>query len=362
MDINGTSGTSHPARVASGTQSSIKSFFQPRVPNYAPPPSAPIPQAEPTIGTNPTSTTLSNSPEPHNHTAHGTSIVLPTQASITPISENQVQPLRRINSLLLQIAYPDSFYRTIVDPSTRTSLSRVALWTDSPSIEPKVIGGIVCRLEPSDTNPRDCELYIQSLALLSPYRSHGLGTALLESIIAAATALTTVNVTSLYAHVWTENEDGLKWYAARGFTRDNYALQGYYRKLKPDTAWVLRRRLVPSDHLQYAKINGVSPRAPTPTSSKPVENDVVGSNSSAPPPAPAQGSRPSLRQATSYQDRRPDREWNDLPDEMAPPNLLTPQSGAASAASSRSSSTSRLEGKGKKKRQYPAAAFGESGR
>ncbi|KAH8811441.1 hypothetical protein F5884DRAFT_274347 [Xylogone sp. PMI_703] len=348
MDTNG---TSHSVKVASGTQSSIRSFFQPRAPNYTAPPSAPTSQPEPSSGAESASIPAPVPPELHSLPAHTFSVVLPKQASISPISENQVQPLRRINSLLLQIAYPDSFYRTIIDPSTRTSLSRVALWADSPSAEPKVIGGIVCRLEPSEANPRDCELYIQSLALLSPFRSKGLATALLESIVAAATGLTTVNVTSLYAHVWTENEDGLKWYAARGFTRDKYALQGYYRKLKPDTAWVLRRRLVPSDHLQHAKINGIS--SGVPTQDQPSDSGVASSN------APSPNLRPTIPQVASYQDRRPDREWNDLPDEMAPPNLLNPQSGAVSEASSRSSSKSR---QGKKKRQYPAAAFGDSGR
>lgn len=341
-------------KAQTGTQSSIRSFFQPRAPTYTPPPSLSDTQSNASGSIPSASIPLQNSPAPIDNGARDTSVTLPKQASITPISESQVQPLRRINSLLLQIPYPDSFYRTIVDPNTRTSLSRVAVWADSPSTEGKVVGGIVCRLEPSQMNPKECDLYIQSLALLSPYRSQGLATALLDSIIAATAHLTTVKVTSLYAHVWTENQDGLTWYAARGFTREKYALQGYYRKLKPDTAWVLRRRLVPSDHLQHAKLNGA---AAPPASTQTLQERPVSSNSIAPTP-PSGPPRPGPTHAVSYQDRRPDREWNDLPDEMAPPNLLNPQSVAGSSASSRSSSTSRVDARGKKKRQYPAAAFG----
>ena len=62
----------------------------------------------------------------------------------------------------------------------------------------------------------------------------------------------------------------------------------------------------------------------------------------------------------SFQDRRPDREWNDLPEDVLGASLLKPPSGSStrdgSAASSRSSSRSGT--KKKRERLYPAAAFG----
>lgn len=70
----------------------------------------------------------------------------------------------------------------------------------------------------------------------------------------------------------------------------------------------------------------------------------------------------------SFQNRAPDREWNDLPlDLLGAPNKtalsrttsVTDTAMGASAASSRSSSSSRTAGK--KKRHYPAAAFGSAG-
>ncbi len=73
--------------------------------------------------------------------------------------------------------------------------------------------------------------------------------------------------------------------------------------------------------------------------------------------------RPEIQSsARSFQERGPDREWNDLPEDVLGNTMLRPPSHLGSregsAASSRSSSRSGIEGKGKKKRIYPAAAFG----
>jgi hypothetical protein len=88
-----------------------------------------------------------------------------------------------------------------------------------------------------------------------------------------------------------------------------------------------------------------------------------------PPPAPASApipgsARPAAQpSARSFQERGPDREWNDLPEDvlgnvmLKAPSHLGSREG--SATSSRSSSRSGIEGKGKKKKRvYPAAAFG----
>lgn len=343
-------------------QPTIRSFFQPRQPSYTAPPSLPTPKP----GASLLPTTVSQTPPlagqisiKPTYTSPGEpkrSSSLPQQATISPVLEQHIQPLRRINSLLLPIHYPDSFYNTILSPANSISFSRAILWTSSPT-ESKVIGGIICRLDPAlsplstPEAPLHLEgahdIYIQSLALLSPYRSKGLAAEVLQEIVDAAIGQNAVRVASLYAHVWTENEDGLKWYTARGFKREEPILHGYYRKLKPDTAWILRRRLMPTDHLNTlpAQVSQASPslppvRAPTPVAARPM----------------AQSS------ARSFQERGPDREWNDLPEDVLANGMLKPPSHLGSregsTTSSRSSSRSGIEGKGKKKRVYPAAAFG----
>jgi N-alpha-acetyltransferase 50 len=365
MDANGSANT-----LNTRVQPSIRSFFQPRQPSYTAPPSLPASKPDVSIPASSLSQTPPSAASiPQKHTpqqAITSSTVhpqrpstLPQQATISPVLEQHIQPLRRINSLLLPIHYPDSFYHKILSPDAPISFSRTILWTSTSPAETKVVGGIICRLDPAlsplstPQNPIYIEgshdIYIQSLALLSPYRSKGLAAEVLQEIIEAAVGQNEVRVASLYAHVWTENEDALKWYTARGFKKEEPILHGYYRRLKPDTAWILRRCLMPTDHL-ITLPSQVPQTVPTPLP--------------APASAPIPGTtRPAAQpSARSFQERGPDREWNDIPEDvlgnvmLKPPSHLGSREG--SAASSRSSSRSGIEGKGKKKRVYPAAAFG----
>lgn len=320
------------------------------------------------------------------------------------------------------MTYPDAFYARILAPEVSGIFSRVILWQDDATSEPKVVGGIVCRLEPSPfggmegvaatrgramsaTNDSDgsqqqqqqqqqrystsskCHaIYIQSLTLLSPYRSHGLAAAALENIISSAALLRrmpaspgerpALHVATIYAHVWTENDEGLKWYAARGFSREGAGpVQGYYFKLRPDSAWIVRREIEggggsdgsTSVSAQLGAANATpTPQLVSPASTVAEAVNLIAMDNKPPrvlrttqvptPPTATPSPAPSM----SYQKTGPGAEWNDLPAEMVgsgPPlsgkstHLSAPGSGASS---SRSSSTARK----KKERSYPAAAFG----
>ncbi len=444
--------TTEPQTMSRAQQPSIRSFFQPRrQPEYAAPPSA--------------STSTSTAPPRHDH-AHendaalpvslppaapplpppttaakpvtipitlppnGVPILpsppsLPSGATIVPLAEQHIAALRRINSLLLPVPYPDSFYANILDPLVSGLFSRAILWQDSDADTPKVVGGLICRLEPNhfldaqgqplpqpspptrhpkaSNIPLDTPyhaIYIQSLTLLSPYRSLGLAAAALEHIIASATLLpaagSTIDARTIYAHVWTENEEGLRWYEARGFAREgNAPIKGYYFKLRPDTAWVMRRHIGASGTPPRSNTSGTSsstqpPRPPNgvlaaainlapiaspPTSAPPPPSS---SSSTSPPAGPPRSSRPpptpspapsATSSSLSFQNSRPESEWNDLPAEMMGPSpqLLVPPASTntngtgggstpASGASSRSSSTAG--GRRRKERAYPSAAFG----
>jgi len=359
-------------------QSSIRSFFKPKTPNYtAVPAASSLPASSP-----PTASTASLIPRETSEStaspatvesalsvppkstletrppAHAVSVpvgpspkpALPSQATITAIEPSHIASLKRINALLLCITYPDTFYSTILASTAHPSFSRAILWSPSPTptaSAPTLVGGLVTRIEPSSAASGTSTLYIQSLALLSPYRRYGLATAALDHIICGVIAHPLAEpITSLYAHVWTENEDGLEWYKKRGFTITEPVVHGYYRRLKPDTAWILRRTLVPSDHIKHA--------ASAPPSAGPA-TDVTAATAS------VQRSSPP-KSGTSFQTTRPESEWNDLPtDILLPSRGSTPQlrrdgsgpsTGVTSIASSRSSSVAP-----KKKRQYPAAAF-----
>lgn len=264
------------------------------------------------------------------------------------------------------------------------------LWTDDLSSDapPKVIGGLVCRPEPSPfapspkkTTPDDHKpnaVYIQSLVLLAPYRQNGLAAALLDEVVRLA-AESPFACAEVYAHVWTDNDDGLRWYLARGFAKHGQ-VNGYYFKLRPDSAWIVRRPIdtngttssaLGQNGTGAAAAGAIPPSATaaaanlvsqqqqqTPVSTPPVLATTAGTPGPLSPPLapPPRSGGPSPNRSPgpglSFQNARPETEWNDLPADM--------HSGAAnnnnSNASSRSSSVAPRK---KRDRAYPAAAFGK---
>ncbi|KAL9596448.1 MAG: hypothetical protein Q9219_005798 [cf. Caloplaca sp. 3 TL-2023] len=226
----------------------------------------------------------------------------PPNVSIDPIKPSTVSSFRQIISILLPIRYPDKFFAESTANVTSSSLARVAVWHDRPppakrkqdedaqglteallsSRTPSaqasiastphlenpagiVVGGIQCRLEQlpfhpssitsanhsttSPSGPRQF-CYIQTLALLSPYRSQGIGIALVEAIISTlCTEKAYQGTVSIYAHVWEANKDALEWYVRRGF-HVGEVVQGYYRRLKPAGARIVWKDLGVSDYLR----------------------------------------------------------------------------------------------------------------
>ncbi|KAI2605510.1 uncharacterized protein GGS25DRAFT_433424 [Hypoxylon fragiforme] len=380
-----------PSTNANG-QPSIRNFFVSKPPAYTPPPASSRPQGT-SSAPSPLPSTTATEPSPSKIAQPGlislpssAPEVIPTrpaglhpQATISPILPEYIPALRRITSLLLPVSYPDSFYTKISDPLSSGAFSRVLLWSDPADpidSTPKVIGGLVCRPEPSpfssvpgrrfaapttpDAQPN--AVYIQSLVLLSPYRQLGLAAALLEEVarLAAASAFACREV---YAHVWTDNEDGLRWYLARGFTKHS-EISGYYFKLRPDSAWIVRRQINTNGVTSALGLeSSVSKEAQAsdgtttiPSSTTTAAANLLNKPTAPPLPAlslPPRSSGPSPNRSPgatglSFQNARPDMEWNDLPADM--------HSATASNASSRSSSTAPRK---KKDRAYPAAAFGK---
>ncbi|KAI1089338.1 acyl-CoA N-acyltransferase [Rostrohypoxylon terebratum] len=377
----------------SNGQSSIRNFFQPKSPSYAPPPAISRTQAT-TSST--TSTTAPLPPPPSSSTArpppitgqNGSKSPVPTtntnappppprpsslhpQATIAPILPEHIPALRRITSLLLPVNYPDSFYQRLSDPLSSGAFSRVLLWTDPSDANgaPKVIGGLVCRPEPNPFTPTSAPtkpnaLYIQSLVLLSPYRSLGLAAALLDEISQLARA-SPFACEEVYAHVWTDNDDGLRWYLARGFAKYG-EIQGYYFKLKPDSAWIVRRKITTTSSSSPLPSPTNYPLNPIPTTTTTAAANlppiaprpVPASTLSAPPSGagPSPNRTPAGTPGISYQNARPETEWNDLPADMHAP---TPTNGGAPGSSATSSRSSSAAPRKKRDRAYPAAAFGK---
>ncbi|KAJ5952914.1 uncharacterized protein N7479_011327 [Penicillium vulpinum] len=194
--------------------------------------------------------------------------------TVQKVNTAHIPSLTRITGLLLPIRYPNSFYTAIITDPVIASLSRIAIYHDHPvAAAPgcgasagtdKVIGGIRCRLErigqAEDSNKetqvqgKNCptNIYIQTLHLLSPYRGCGVAASLLNSLLFASPPdrkgkdsyqvselVRHYNIRSVTAHVHEANEEGLKWYIARGFRVDGDIAE-YYRRLKPSGAKIVR--------------------------------------------------------------------------------------------------------------------------
>ncbi|KAJ4386499.1 hypothetical protein N0V93_009396 [Gnomoniopsis smithogilvyi] len=390
-------------------QPSILSFFhkqpQQQQQSQAPPKyAAPLSHSHPPLEARPAPPNPPPAPQP---TPLAQSVIpplssLPTilsshpSATIVPVTEAHIPALRRINALLLPVNYTDAFYRAILDPAVSGLFSRSILWQQAPTDAPKVIGGLICRLEPSPFHPttevydpslakssaksvapprvgQGHALYIQSLVLLAPYRGLGLVTATLEGISEAVAQVTResggkgLRIDWVYAHVWTENEEGLAWYGRRGFERDG-VLERYYWKLQPDSAWVLKKRVGLDDKGKTGSSSkaedaqeGVA-EVPASVTAAAVNLPGFGTTTTTPPPTttgppnPRASRPPAQPSGLSFQNKRPDMEWNDLPEDMVSSSKNSSRSDllAPPTSSSRSSSTGRK----KKDRAYPTAAFG----
>jgi N-alpha-acetyltransferase 50 len=152
------------------------------------------------------------------------------------VLEAHLPEIRRLTSTTLPVRYGETFFTTAVTDPVAHQISRVAVYESEP------VGWIRCRLEPCTSNsPAPVQIYIQALALLSPYRKLGLAAAMLHHILSGVGMLEERPV-CVYAHVWEKNEDALDWYAKRGFKRV-MLVERYYVKLRPSGAWIVRKEL-----------------------------------------------------------------------------------------------------------------------
>jgi ribosomal protein S18 acetylase RimI-like enzyme len=176
----------------------------------------------------------------------------PTQLRLAPASDpKNLASLKRLNSLLLPINYRENFYKDIQTNPTDAALSRVAFWDGGISI----VGGIRGRWELADgTVPKESvendaataagerggKIYLMTICVLSPFRGVGVAAALLADLVETAKRW---GVEEVYAHVWQENLDALEWYKKRGFSVDDGVVEGYYRKLRPNGAKIVRLQI-----------------------------------------------------------------------------------------------------------------------
>ena len=171
---------------------------------------------------------------------------LPANVEIRSCRKEDIQRLKRLNSLLLPLPYPESFYREIIEDPLTNNITLVAVWHDSAEAAGNSSGTLVgatrCKLlAHPNSQPAKRQgpmLYLSTLVVLSPYRGHGIAACMLDML--TKRAVEGYGITGVGAHVWEANTDGLEWYRKRHFEQVG-AEDGYYKRLKPSGAVVLQR-------------------------------------------------------------------------------------------------------------------------
>ena len=195
--------------------------------------------------------------------------------ALEALTKQTLQGFKRLNSLLLPIPYKPAFYEEIFSDPVTSSITLVATWHDTPHIasktnaknEGQVVGGIRCRIlsssslqlpasafsqtrststQSSRSSEEEKVLYVSTLGILAPYRHLGIANHLFTRVLALA--IQQHGVRAVGAHVWEANEEGREWYRNMGF-KEVRTEAGYYRRLTPQGAVVVRRSVGVGDLL-----------------------------------------------------------------------------------------------------------------
>lgn len=165
------------------------------------------------------------------------------------IHQDNLGELRLLNDTTFPVRYNDKFYLEV--------LQTLPAFTKYAYHQGVIVGAICCRLEDekqpppekdhdihtADTDKRKMsrkqKLYIMTLGVLAAYRGRGIGSKLLESVLAAARAPPHAgHLEEVYLHVQTSNEDAIHFYAKFGFVTKEL-IKNYYKRIEPPDCYVL---------------------------------------------------------------------------------------------------------------------------
>ncbi|BEJ15176.1 hypothetical protein CspHIS471_0409430 [Cutaneotrichosporon sp. HIS471] len=177
------------------------------------------------------------------------------KVTLTSLTINNVGTLRKINNVVFPIVYSERFYSNVLEPSL-DDINKLVYYADIP------VGACCCRVE-AGAKQDPPTLLIQTLAVLAPYRSQGLGTALVRHALRSALhptappaptppatgTATRAQLTQApprkvinraIVHVQVGNDEAKHFYERLGFKEDKI-LDNYYTstRMEPRAAWML---------------------------------------------------------------------------------------------------------------------------
>ncbi|EIW72186.1 acetyltransferase [Tremella mesenterica] len=175
---------------------------------------------------------------------------LKPKVTLTSLTVNNSGTLRKINSVVIPIVYSDKFYKDVLS-SDLEEVNKLIYYGDIP------VGACCCRFDNlnSTNGEKPPTLVILTLAVLAPYRSLGLGRALLLHALKEALHPTTPpppipnkdkpttrgqvapspprkSVKRALVHVQEGNEGAKRFYERLGF-KEIERVENFYSKLEP---------------------------------------------------------------------------------------------------------------------------------
>ncbi|XP_010254291.1 PREDICTED: N-alpha-acetyltransferase 50 [Nelumbo nucifera] len=150
--------------------------------------------------------------------------------SLDGVRDKNLMQLKKLNTALFPVRYNDKYY---ADALASGKFTKLAYYSDI------CVGSIACRLEKKESSVR---VYIMTLGVLAPYRGLGVGTKLLNHVLDLCS---NQNITEVYLHVQTNNEDAINFYKKFGFEITE-TIQNYYTNITPPDCYVLTKIITQS--------------------------------------------------------------------------------------------------------------------
>ncbi|XP_010541623.1 PREDICTED: N-alpha-acetyltransferase 50 [Tarenaya hassleriana] len=148
--------------------------------------------------------------------------------SLDGVRDKNLMQLKKLNTVLFPVRYNDKYY---ADALVSGEFTKLAYYSDI------CVGAIACRLERKEGGGL-C-VYIMTLGVLAPYRGLGVGSRLLNHVLELCSKQ---NISEIYLHVQTNNEDAIKFYKKFGFEiRDT--IRNYYINIEPPDCYVVSKSL-----------------------------------------------------------------------------------------------------------------------
>ena len=164
-------------------------------------------------------------------------ILPPLEVAMGDINVQNIGQLRTLNEHTFPVRYADKFYDEI--PTLPEGLAKFAYCGGF------AVGNCCARLEPFWSRADEKKkLYIMTIGVLHAYRRRGVGRQLLTQLLEGARKRGDVRV--VYMHVQTGNDAARDFYAQFGFTEVG-TIKGYYKRIQPDSCYVLAKAIEPGD-------------------------------------------------------------------------------------------------------------------